>query len=390
MSATVRVSVPASIWNWITEIGFMQELTADDHLKIEHWRTGKSEPTINQLSKFSKKLRVPFGYFFLEKPINDIPSVFAHRTISNTSIPEPSRELIDTVTDMQAVQEWMRQDILESGGGKLSFVSSYHAGDADVKSLTNAIRGTLKLPMDWYSQRDRPIPVDEAFALLRERCENAGIVVMLNGVVRDNTHRPLNVDEFRALALIDEYAPLIFINRADSRHGQIFSLVHEISHIWLGASEIYNDTYQYESNAPIEVLCNAVAAELLVPKTIFTRHWRHMAEHDTSVDDIIEEIAKIFPVSQVVIARRALDEHFISLAKYHDIAAECRRQWEEHFSYSASGGNYYRTKRSRLDRHFVERLAASVSEGRTPYLDAYRLTGTNRKTFPKMLSVMGV
>mgnify|MGYP002517065204 CR=1 FL=1 len=388
MGMTVRVPVSASIWNWVTKIGSFQSLTDDDYRKIERWQAGESAPTINQLSQFSKKLRIPVGYFFLDQPINDVPPVCAHRTIANAAITEPSRELVDTLTDMQSVQEWIRQDIVECGEGKLPFVGSYQVGQAKVAELADAIRGVLQLSVEWYLEDGRVMPVDEAFKFLRERCTDSGIVVMLNGVARDNTHRPLNVQEFRAFALVDEYAPLIFINRTDSRHGQIFSLAHEIVHVWLGAEEIYNDSYQYESNAPIEVLCNAVAAELLVPRTIFARHWRRIVE-ERSADDAVEELAERFPVSQVVIARRALDEGFISFAKYQDVVAACRRHWEDQRS-SASGGNYYSTKRSRLDYRFVERLAASVSEGRTSYTDAYRLTGTNRKTFSNILKPMEV
>ena len=233
------------------------------------------------------------------------------------------------------------------------------------------------------------MPVDEAFKFLRERCTDSGIVVMLNGVARDNTHRPLDAQEFRAFALVDEYAPLIFINRTDSRHGQIFSLAHEIAHIWLGAEEIYNDSYQYESNAPIEVLCNAIAAELLVPRTIFIQRWQRIVE-ERSVDAAIEEFAERFPVSRVVIARRALDEGFISSTKYQGVVDACRCHWEDQRASSASGDNYYSTKRSRLDQRFVERLAASVSEGRTSYTDAYRLTGTNRRTVSNVLNPMEV
>lgn len=389
MGATVRVPVSASIWDWVTKIGSFQSLTEDDYRKIERWQTGESAPTINQLSQFSKKLRIPVGYFFLDQPINDVPPVFAHRTIANAAITEPSRELVDTLTDMQSVQEWMRQDIVECGEGKLPFVGSYQVGRANTMDLAGAIRGVLQLSVEWYSEDGRIMPVDEAFKLLRERCTDSGIVVMLNGIARDNTHRPLDAQEFRAFALVNEYAPLIFINRTDGRHGQIFSLTHEIVHIWLGAEEIYNDSYQYESNAPIEVLCNAVAAELLVPRTVFVRYWRRIVE-EKSVDDAIEELAERFPVSQVVIARRALDEGFISSAKYQDVADACRRHWEVQRASSASGGNYYSTKRSRLDHRFVERLAASVSEGRTSYTDAYRLTGTNRRTFSNVLKPMEV
>lgn len=130
--------------------------------------------------------------------------------------------------------------------------------------------------------------------MLRKHCTEAGIIVMLNGTVEDNTHRPLDPHEFRAFALIDEYAPLIFINRADSINGQIFSLAHEIAHIWLGKEEIYNDEYQQTDNSPIEVLCNAVAAELLVPQQEFSRQWRAAQAEGDAGYTVIDKIAQVF------------------------------------------------------------------------------------------------
>lgn len=387
MSTTAQVPVPASIWNWVTTIGTTRKLTTEDHRRIERWSAGDSAPTINQLSNLSSKLEIPFGYFFLTEPIDDAPAMFAHRTIRNASIDRPSQNLIDTLDDMQAVQDWMRQDAIDRGDTPLPFVGSQHTDHADIMSLATAIRKQLGMPTGWYSSNGRCLPVDEAFTCLREYCAGAGIIVMLNGIVRDNTHRTLDPQEFRAFALIDEYAPLIFINRADSRHGQIFSLAHEIVHVWLGEEEIYNDEYRHADNAPVEVLCNAVAAELIMPQQEFIREWKH-AEGDTT-NAIMNELTQSFPVSPVVIARRALDGHLISQDAYDRIVAESARQWEERTA-SSSGGNYYSTKRSRLDHRFVEHLAASLSEGRTSYTDAYRLTGTNRKTFSKLLDTMGV
>ena len=390
MVASVRVPVNVSIWDWVTRIGFLGSLTPDDHRNIERWRAGESAPTVNQLSRFSRKLRVPFGYFFLDEPIEDTPPVFAHRTIANVSITKPSRELVDTLTDMQTVQDWVRQDALETGLERLPFVGSCPVGSVDAAMLAQRIRQMLGLSPDWFDRKGRRLPIEEAFALLRKRCEDARVVVMLNGIVGDNTHRPLDAREFRAFALIDEYAPLVFINRTDSHCGQLFSLAHEIAHIWVGVEEIYNDAYHYTSNVPVEVLCNAVAAELLVPRELFSVRWRRAMNDDADARETVMNLAKEFPASPVVIARRALDGKLISEKMYRNIADESLRRWEQRDAHGSTGGDYYNTKQSRLDHRFAERLAASVSEGRTSYVDAYRLTGSNRKTFPKILESMGV
>lgn len=390
MSTTAQVSVPASIWKWVTAIGSSRKLSPEDHRHIDRWMSGNATPTVNQLVKLSSKLEVPFGYFFLAEPIDDTPAIFAHRTVQNSAISRPSRNLLDTLDSMQAIQDWMRQDAIDHGDTPMPFVGSWHLHHTDAMELTAAIREQLALTTTWYRPESHYLTSDKAFTMLRKHCTEAGIIVMLNGTVGDNTHRPLDPHEFRAFALIDEYAPLIFINRADSINGQIFSLAHEIAHIWLGKEEIYNDEYQQADNSPIEVLCNAVAAELLVPQQEFSRQWRAAQAEGDAGYTVIDKIAQVFPVSHVVIARRALDSRLISQDVYDRVAKESTEQWEKHrkSSSDASGGNYYSTKQSRLDHRFVEHLAASVCEGQTSYTDAYRLTGTNRKTYPKLLETV--
>src|SRR5690606_23963375 len=96
--------------------------------------------------------------------------------------------------------------------------------------------------------------------------EERGILVMRNGVVGNNTHRPLSVEEFRGFAIADEFAPLIFINGADYLSAQMFTLAHELVHVFVNASGISNLQDTYSSNNAIERFCNQVAAELLVPE----------------------------------------------------------------------------------------------------------------------------
>lgn len=109
---------------------------------------------------------------------------------------------------------------------------------------------------------------------------------MMNGIVGSNTHRSLDINEFRAFTMIDKYAPLIFINANDSSNGRLFSLAHEMTHIWLGVNSFCND-YQHPISgiSSLEVLCNAVAAELLVPIEMFNISWR-----EDKTDDIEENI----------------------------------------------------------------------------------------------------
>src|SRR5262249_30123596 len=110
------------------------------------------------------------------------------------------------------------------------------------------------------------------------RVEATGILVLRAGVVESNTHRPLRVDEFRGFVISDELAPLVFINARDAKTAQIFTLTHEIAHLWFGQSGISSPAEYRGPESATERLCNRVAAESLVPRTVLLRRWDNAAD----------------------------------------------------------------------------------------------------------------
>ncbi len=190
---------------------------------------------------------------------------------------DPSRNLIDTIHEMENVQEWMREYRQETGFDVLPVVGCVK-GNNDFENIAKIIRKDLDLSENWYETCN---DMREAFNYVRTLLEECGVLVMLNGIVGKNTHRVLSIDEFRAFAMVDEWAPLIFINSADSKGAKLFSLFHEIAHIWLGENDLYNDRRNSRKVKPIEVLCNAVAGELMVPFGKFIVEWKESMAADT-------------------------------------------------------------------------------------------------------------
>ncbi len=383
MARTVRVNVPRTILDWVISIGTEDHLSENQRQNIDAWRQGAKRPTVSQLHGISDKLQVPFGYFFMEEPIDDTPPIYAKRTVgSQQPQGRPSRDLVDTIDQMTAIQDWARQDRIDNEGTRLEQVGSRTIND-DSNLIAEDIRRALKIDEHWYRKSGLHDPA-KAFKLLRERAEGTGILIMQNGVVGNNTHRPLDPTEFRAFALIDPYAPLIFINKTDEPEtARLFSLVHELAHVWLGADELYNDTALPTGVTRLEQVCNEVATAILLPDGDFLEAWQNIPD-DTTLDERMKELKKRFPVSHTALALRALKHKLISQETFQK-CNQAAQTWSEETENKQGSPTFYNTELSRFDSRFLERLASSVAKGGTTYLDAYRLTGITGDTFTKLM-----
>lgn len=380
----VNVNIQPAIISWALSQTSEEKLGTKLVENIKQWLDGTKSPTFNQIEDFSKKSHIPLGYFFLQTPPVEQISLLEYRTLDSIELTNPSRNLIDTIHEMEAVQEWMVNYRKEWNYDTISVVGSLK-GITDISIIADTIRKDLGLNVEWYKECGNP---SEAFNKVRGLLEECGIVVMMNGIVGKNTHRALDVNEFRAFAMVDEWAPLIFINGADSAGGRLFSLFHEVVHLWIGENDLYNDR-RYSANGikPVEVTCNAVAGELMVPKAAFLERW-----NDNTNDDIhekIKELARMFRCSGSVIARRALDNKKINQNVYNKVIADAIEAYIQAKQEKSSGGDYYRVARSKLDGVFVRALCESVNSGRTSFTEAYRLTNTTSKTFSEVASGLG-
>lgn len=380
----VSVNIRPEIINWA--LSQAQEEKLGDKLmnNITKWLDGTKIPTFNQIEDFSKKANIPLGYFFLQTPPVEQINLLEYRTVDSIQLANPSRNLIDTIHEMENIQEWMKSYRQDLGFDKLSIVGCMK-GIHEIDVIVNRMRKDLELDDVWY---ERNKDAREAFNYIRTQLEVCGVVVMMSGIVGKNTHRVLDVDEFRAFAMVDDWAPLIFINSTDSNGARLFSLLHEVVHIWLGRDDLFNDRQSRISGvSDIEVLCNAVAGELIVPKNVFLNKWDM---YDMEIFEKITELARYFHCGETVIARKAIDCKKIEQSIYNQVAKtaiENYKQMKE--NKQTGGGNYYNTMGSRLDGCFVRALCESINMGRTTYTEAYRLTNTSRKTFSEVAQHVG-
>lgn len=270
----------------------------------------------------------------------------------------------------------MHDWLVEEEQPRLNFVGSVDLG-TPVVDVARAMRQIVGLEGGWANEV--PTWVD-AMRQLRNQIEQAGVMVVINGVVGNNTHRRLSTQEFRGFALIDDYAPLIFVNGTDARAAQMFTLVHELAHIWIGKSGVSNFEHMEPMPHETELFCNRVAAEFLVPEVELRAIW------DTIPEDavIYQALARHFKVSSIVAARRALDLQLID----HDTFFDFYRAWQEQITQThqrGGGGDFWNNQNVRIGRLFGSAVVRATKEGRLLYQDAYSLTNLRGRTFDEFV-----
>ncbi len=225
--------------------------------------------------------------------------------------------------------------------------------------------------------------------LLIRQAEAAGILVMVSSIVLSNTRRPLNLAEFRGFALADPVAPLIFINARDSKAAQMFTLAHELAHIWLGSSALSNvgTAAPGMTFPPKEAWCNATAAEMLVPLNAL----RDELEPNEPLPDALTRLARLFKVSTLVILRRLLDAQWIERNQFDTEWGRLTTDTEVTANRRTGGGDFYRTTLLRVSRPFACALIVSTLEGYTSLLDACRMLGIKKtETFDGLARECGI
>lgn len=350
--------------------------------KYELWESGQAKPTLRQLETLAKRTYTPFGHFFLPEPPEDTLPIPDFRTLDDAAVSRPSPNLLETIQTMQRRQAWMREFLIDEGQEPLKFVGSVTRRQRP-ESVAPKIRKVLGLRPEWARSQSN---WEKSLGTLRDRIENAGILVVHNGVVGNATRRKLDEKEFRGFILLDEYAPLIFVNASDAKAAQMFTLVHELAHLWLGRGGVVNFRKMMPAENDVEQFCNRVAAEFLVPEEEFEVEWTNARNSS----DPFQMLARVFKVSPLVVARRALDLRFISretfFAFYDDYLENLRRMKKE----KPGGGDFYANQNVRVGKRFAQAVMHSAKEGRLLFRDAYALTGLNGKTFNRYAETLGI
>ncbi len=379
----IRVPIEPTLLRWALErAGKSEEDLITRFKKLPDWESGATQPTLNQLEAFARAVHVPVGYLFLSEPPDEPVPIPDFRTFAGQAISRPSPNLLDTIYTCQDRQGWYREFARVDGQPVRTFV-----GSATIDTPAEVVAGEMQdsLGFDLYSRRNCSTWTD-ALRLFIRRADDVGVLLMVSGVVMSNNHRQLDPMEFRGFCLSDPLAPLIFVNGADTKAAQIFTLAHELAHLWLGDTALSNAGVETLDGRSEEIWCNAVAAEFLVPLDALRANLRD----GESLADSLQRLARIFKVSTLVVLRRLFDVGRLDRTTF-DAAWKEEIERLRAIDRSSGGGDFYRNTPVRASRRFVRALVVSTIEGQTLYRDAFRMLGISKtSTFNNLGREVGV
>lgn len=336
--------------------------------KVEKVASGRM--TVLQAEKFANLAHVPFGLLFLPEP----PELERPELPDLRQLPRAealSHSFFETLDDVIRKQEWFADYLEDVDADFPVCVGKFDARTAEVKVVAKDIAQSIGCD---YKLRKRSANKEEYFSALVRGVESAGILVFKSGVVKNNGHRPLNVSEFRGFAIAHPRAPAIFINGRDAVAAWIFTLLHEVAHIWFGESGISD----FSASVPdlvegLEQKCNQIAAEILTPEDEFVQAWQVHVR-----DAPFANLSRIFKVSQLVIARRALDLLLIDRNAYVEVLEQTRKA--EGNNDGEGGGDYYKSVVVRNSKRFTRAVVNEAFAGRILLRDAGSLLNVSPHT----------
>lgn len=376
-----RVTISEPVLHWALERSGRREAVQRKFPKLSEWLTGQSQPTLHQLEALARATLTPLGYLFLPEPPDERLPIPLFRTHDDEPLRWPSPDLLETVQTMERRQVWMRDYLIEQGSEPMAFVRSAQITD-EPENLARQIRHMLGLDEQWAAEQPT---WTAALRELQRKMEEAGLLIVVSSIVGNNTRRKLDPSEFRGFVLVDEYAPLMFVNGADGKAAQMFTLAHELAHVWFGSSAAFDLRELQPAEDETEQACNRVAAEFLVPAEELRAFWPSVKDNPGRY----QVVARQFKVSEIVAARRTLDLQLLTKREFLDFYQFYQERERLTASQGQKGGDFYATQNLRVGRRFSETVIRSAREGRLLYSEAFQLTGLYGKSFDRYAELLG-
>ena len=387
----VEALITASVLSWARKTAGMSVEEAAKKLgrpttDIIAWEAGDKKPSIAQARKASEVFNRPLAVFYLPEPPRDFSTLRDYRSLPFEHVGEYGVRLTRLIRNVQERQLWVRDYLREEGVTPLKFVGSASCGDS-AYDVSEHIRRVINIdPDEQCSCGSR----EEALRLWLRKTEEAGIFVFRQGGI--------DLTECRGFLASDDIAPFIYLNSKDAKAAQMFTLVHELAHLWINQSGVSNleQFIDYSSEIyAVESFCNEVASEVLLSRTKFEIEWKRLA-HLGVVEDKIENLSRIFKVSEEAVARRLLNEKYISQSRYVNLREQYQKRWREleqteknHSSTKKGGPSYYKVQVVHNGYAFTRTVIAAFYGGNILGREASALLGVKLNHFSKLANAAG-
>jgi Zn-dependent peptidase ImmA (M78 family) len=362
-----KAYITPNVLKWARESARMTEQIAAAKVsssigKLKEWEEGISQPTIRQAQILAKSYKRPFALFFLPDIPRDFMPLQDFRKSGSKSLTTSS---IFIIREIQQKQRWISDVYSENQEEKLPFVGRFNINDNPQK-VANDILQTLNINPLFYKS-DNPIKewIDTA--------ETNGIFISRTSFI--NSRLKLDSEELQGFAIADPHAPFVFVNSEDWNAPQLFTLVHELAHIWIAETGISNEVEpnlkQKDKFHPVELFCNEVAANALMPNEI-------ILDFDTSFfqsSKDVFKIAKQLGVSSFALLVRALNLNIISVATYQNLKKQADIDFAEYLRKEVEkkakqkerekqgGPNYFLLQLNRNSRLFTQTVLDAFRGG---------------------------
>ena len=354
--------------------------------RIEALESGEDEPTRPLLSRMAKQYRRPLVAFYLATPPRKGDRGEDFRTLPDDHDVADEILLDALLRDIRARQRVVRsalddEDPIEA----LPFVGSLTVARG-VLGAAAAIRETLAVSLADYRHAQTS---EAAFRLLRERAEALGVFVILLGNLGSH-HTALSLETFRGVAIADPIAPFIVINDQDSRAAWSFSLIHELTHLFLGQTGVSGG----RPDRGIERFCDSVAAEFLLPTSEVIGTFQAQAPRTDQLAEWISAAARRWKVSRTMIAYRLYSVELIEAPQWHLLRTMFKEQWianRERRRQLArdddTGPSYYVVRRQRLGDAILNAVSRTLASGLMSTSKAAQVLGVKPTNVGPLLGI---
>ena len=381
-----RANITPKVFRWARETAKLSESDAAAKVsvkenKIKEWESGASQPTIRQAKILANAYQRSFAILFLPEIPNDFQPLQDFRKKGSDEL---STSTLFIIREIQQKQSWISEELKDSEVQKLSFVGKYTTSEKP-ETIAKDIIETLEIDPLNYENQD---PIN----LWIEKSEQKGIFVSRTSFI--HSHLKIDKDELQGFAIADSYAPFIFINSADWKAPQLFTFVHELAHIWTATTGISNNItpniLERDKYHPVELYCNEIAANVLMPKSLIEK----FAAKDFENEKLIFLTARNLGVSTIALLTRARNLNIISNNQYKKLKLKADQVFLDFLKKEElkklrqkkqdGGPSFYTLRLYRNGRLFTQSVLDAYNSGRIEPSVASLLLKVKSNQFPKL------